>query len=568
MRLGHPTRSITAIAASCVLAVSVICLRADIGFALGAKGASSTSPGAGATPPIASAGFWLVTGNGSVSAFGGVSTHGSPSPSDMSAPIAAMVSTPSGLGYWLAGSNGSLFAYGDASSLGSVNNLILRAPIVGMADTPSGMGYWLVAADGGVFCFGDAGFRGSLGNIALSSPIVAVAPTPTGNGYWLVGSDGSVYSFGDATFHGSLMGSSLAGPITGIASTGTGSGYWLAGSDGGVFAFGDAPFLGSASGSTNGSMIEGIGATHTGDGYILADSAGSTYSFGDAPTFPSQISLRTIGSPVVALALAGPIIGGNVLLVGTYNGIPGAYSTIQSAVDAAKPGDWILVAPGDYHESNDLTSGTSSSDVASGWYAGVDISTPDLHLRGMNRNTVVVDGTKPGSPQCSSNPADQQFGATGIPGISGPVGRNGIEVWKANDVSIENLTVCNFLSASGNGGGNEIWWNGSSANSTIGLTGYTGNYLTATDTFYGTYNGISGGGVYGIFSSAAAGPGVWGNIYASNFDDSGMYIGACRQQCDVWVHDAWMENNALGYSGTNSGGTVVIDRSQFDNNED
>ncbi len=37
--------------------------------------------------------------------------------------------------------------------------------------------------------------------------------------------------------------------------------------------------------------------------------------------------------------------------------IAGQYSTIQAAVDAAKPGDWILVAPGDYHETDDLTGG-------------------------------------------------------------------------------------------------------------------------------------------------------------------------------------------------------------------
>ena len=40
-----------------------------------------------------------------------------------------------------------------------------------------------------------------------------------------------------------------------------------------------------------------------------------------------------------------------VLLVGTYNGHAGAYSTIQSAVDAARPGDWVLIAPGDYHDA-------------------------------------------------------------------------------------------------------------------------------------------------------------------------------------------------------------------------
>ena len=32
-----------------------------------------------------------------------------------------------------------------------------------------------------------------------------------------------------------------------------------------------------------------------------------------------------------------------VLQVGTYRGRKGAYSTIQAAVDAAAPGDWILM---------------------------------------------------------------------------------------------------------------------------------------------------------------------------------------------------------------------------------
>ena len=47
-----------------------------------------------------------------------------------------------------------------------------------------------------------------------------------------------------------------------------------------------------------------------------------------------------------------------------------------------------------------------------------------------------------------------------------------------------------------------------------------------------------------------------------------MYVGACHQVCDVTIDHAWMENNALGYSGTNSGGAVIIENSQFDNNED
>ena len=64
------------------------------------------------------------------------------------------------------------------------------------------------------------------------------------------------------------------------------------------------------------------------------------------------------------------------------------------------------------------------------------------------------------------------------------------------------------------------------------------------------------------------GPAGWNQIYGSNMNDSGMYVGACHQVCDVTIDHAWMENNALGYSGTNSGGAVVIENSQFDDNED
>src|SRR5579864_3753520 len=54
-------------------------------------------------------------------------------------------------------------------------------------------------------------------------------------------------------------------------------------------------------------------------------------------------------------APAAPAAGPRVLLVGTFAGHAGRYQTIQSAVNAARAGDWILVAPGDYHESADLT---------------------------------------------------------------------------------------------------------------------------------------------------------------------------------------------------------------------
>jgi len=250
---------------------------------------------------------------------------------------------------------------------------------------------------------------------------------------------------------------------------------------------------------------------------------------------------------------------GHVLLVGTFKGHKGQYTSIQAAVNAAKPGDWILVAPGDYHETSDLTSPPSSySDSADG---AVMITTSGLHLRGMSRSGVVVDGTKPGSPQCSSSAANQQFGHV----QSGQaVGRNGITVYKANNVSIDNLTVCNFLSGS-KGGGNGIWWNGGAGGTTTQLAGYEGSYLTATSSFF---NGEATAATYGIFASHAAGPGSWNQLYANNQNDSGMYVGACLQVCNVTIQNAWMENNALGYSGTNSGGAIVITHSLFDNNYD
>jgi hypothetical protein len=251
---------------------------------------------------------------------------------------------------------------------------------------------------------------------------------------------------------------------------------------------------------------------------------------------------------------------GRVLLVGTFDGHPGNEPSIQAAVDAARPGDWILVAPGDYHEQGDHAA--PPTDPGTGAYGGVLITTSDLHLRGMNRSSVIVDGTKPGSPACSNQPGDQDDGVVGAGGT--PIGRNGIVVYKANGVSIDNLTACNFLAGSGSSG-NEIWWNGGDDSGTIGLAGYTGRYLTATSTFYSDEDTAA---QYGIFSSNSQGPGHWDQIYASNFNDSGMYVGACLQQCDMTIQHAWMEYDALGYSGTNSGGALVIEHSQFDQNGD
>lgn len=178
--------------------------------------------------------------------------------------------------------------------------------------------------------------------------------------------------------------------------------------------------------------------------------------------------------------------------------------TIQAAVSRARPCDWILVAPGVYPES-------------------IVIRTPQLHLRGLDRNRVIVDGRH-------------------------RKGSNGIEV-RADGVWLENLTVRNFDRATPNAGdGNEVWW--------YEAHGWHGNYLTVYDT------GLLGG--YGLFAERSAG-GEWNQIYASGFDDSGFYIGACRD-CEATVSHALAERNPVGYAGTNSGGHLVLEDSIFRNN--
>ena len=55
------------------------------------------------------------------------------------------------------------------------------------------------------------------------------------------------------------------------------------------------------------------------------------------------------------LTLVASAASAAVLRVGTANGRAGDFTSIQEAVDAASPGDWILIAPGDYHERGDYT---------------------------------------------------------------------------------------------------------------------------------------------------------------------------------------------------------------------
>jgi hypothetical protein len=256
----------------------------------------------------------------------------------------------------------------------------------------------------------------------------------------------------------------------------------------------------------------------------------------------------TIAGCCVIGALAGPPSAAavKILRVGTYNGSKGSYKTIQSAINAASPGDWILVGPGDYHETGNIVPpGAQGDDRAGG---AVVLSKPAVHIRGMNRNGVMIDGTKPGAPQCSANPSDQNLGPLDSQGA--PTGRNG-------------LIVFNFLTGS-RGGGDELWFDGGGATGKQQLASWRGAYLSATSSYYG------GTGApfmtYAIYASNTFGPGLFTQVYGNNSADAAFYIGACPD-CNTTLDHAHAQNSDLGYSGTNSGGHLIIQNSEFDNNQ-
>jgi hypothetical protein len=269
------------------------------------------------------------------------------------------------------------------------------------------------------------------------------------------------------------------------------------------------------------------------------------------------------GAAVVVAAFAGTTVeagAASVLRVGTFHGKKGQYTTIQAAVKKAKAGDWILVAPGDYKTTSAQTIKGANGDDRAG--AAVLITTKNLHVIGMSRGGVVLDGTKSGA-KCNTSKNAQFFGKKDKAGK--PAGANGLIVYKVTGVTVENLTACNFLTGD-QGGGNAIWFDGGASTGKQTAMKFTGSYLTATSSYFVNEQSPAAG--YGIYSSnTKGGIGVFEHDYASNQNDSGYYVGACPD-CSVVLNDVQAEFNVLGYSGTNSGGNVLIENSQWDNNQD
>jgi plastocyanin len=121
---------------------------------------------------------------------------------------------------------------------------------------------------------------------------------------------------------------------------------------------------------------------------------------------------------------------------GVTRRVPADYPTIQAAVNAAKPGDLVLISPGVYREE-------------------VKVTIPSLVIRGTDRNQVIIDG---------------EFRRP-----------NAISV-TADGVAVENLTVRDAVA-------NGLFW--------TGVTGYRASYVTASaNGDYGIYAFGSRDGVF------------------------------------------------------------------------
>jgi Right handed beta helix region len=182
------------------------------------------------------------------------------------------------------------------------------------------------------------------------------------------------------------------------------------------------------------------------------------------------------------------------------------------AGDAASVEDARRV-PDDYDTIQAAVDAAEAGDlilVAPGVYEeAVNVETDELTIRGLDRNEVILDG--------------------------GFEKDNGIRVVGANGVAIENMTARNYTN-------NGFFW--------TGVEGYRGSYLT-------TYR-IGDYGVYAFDSTS----GLLEHSYASGSPDAGVYIGQCYP-CDAVIDDVVSEYNGLGYSGTNSGGNLLIVNSTF-----
>ena len=175
--------------------------------------------------------------------------------------------------------------------------------------------------------------------------------------------------------------------------------------------------------------------------------------------------------------------------------VPQEQPTIAAAVKAAKSGNIILIASGTYKEH-------------------VVVNTPDITIRGEDRNGVLLDG---------GGTLDAAFTVT------------------ANRVAIENLTVRRYT-----GAGIVV----GSAQAGVSIERYRLSYVTS-------FNNDGFG-----LEAAESNHGLIEHSYVSGNGSAGLQINSCSA-CDVVVEDLTADSNAVGLSTSNVVGRVAVVDSTF-----
>lgn len=264
---------------------------------------------------------------------------------------------------------------------------------------------------------------------------------------------------------------------------------------------------GWSTGSTAGEEVDAL-LDPGGEAVVTFDEPG-VYDYFCSLHAAADGSSGMVGTILVGVDAEEAAAGGPVSDPGAFSGtvrrVPDVHPTIQNAVDAARPGDLVLVAPAPRTPEHQAADGRFV------YREQVDVATPRITIRGTDRNAVIIDGEH-----------------------QRPLG---INVTDADGVAVENLTVRNTT-------GNGIYWNG--------VTGYRGSYLTS-----------SNNAIYGIYAFDSR-DGLFEHSYASGSKDAGIYIGQC-DPCDAVVTDVLVEHNGMGYSGTNASDVFLVSSVWRDN---
>jgi hypothetical protein len=199
------------------------------------------------------------------------------------------------------------------------------------------------------------------------------------------------------------------------------------------------------------------------------------------------VRARPTALPPLVLAVAAVAATAGPGAPGSQIRVPQDVATVPLAIARAQPGDSIVLAAGTYPGGYVVPEGKD-----------------DITVRGVDRNTVVLDG--------------------------GNTRKDGILV-RADGVSILNLSAHNFRR-------NAFYW--------LAADRFRGSYLTAWNV-----------GAYGIYVEDAEG-GVLDHDYVSGAADAAYYVGECRP-CNATLSEVVATLSAVGYSGTNATDVVIRD---------